>query len=582
MFVSLSWAGVPPPNNPVQPLAILQDQDAIQKLLGVDEGAKSIRLTELTQDILSFRLVAPWHAEYIESWLKREYVKELVCWGLELKCPESLIGLESEERSEPSHYVKGNGISLTHEDLATFKSKVDWNSFVNIYEPQRRAVITSETNAYLLPGALTITKPLHLSSNVAADDKNVQDHWYHGQPVYILGATNDQQWLYLMAGIDTSGWVHRRHVSFVTDDVIKTFTANMVMTKCCVSGVSEKFGSEIKLQRTSLLSRQGEHAPFTYVTVVQHVCISERDKHPFKIFPAQIDSVTLEDSTFCPVTDDALVLIEDHPRTRDFFFERLFAVMQGIEFSWGGGCREDAVVPACDTSKFVQTVCRDCMAVDIPRNSQGIIEQVKGGDLFDLPYGMALIRSYEHEGTLIIASAAAYGSEPVTNYVINLPGERKQAIGLCHSKLPTVIGSTDQNILHRQYVVELIRELGTTGDIFGGPGGKIFVYLGSTTINDIRLLAEEKMTDVDRVSIFFPDEDGSQSVLLMSGCPLGGWAPDRKAWDITGRAHIFGITPASPVVNVWLDSKIHVVNVLKESWLEKLWTKKKGHSSDAG
>ena len=188
----LTQAGLPPsPNNPVQPLAVLQDQDAIRQLLNVTESDKSVRLNDTGQDLLCFRLVAPWHEKYIESWLQQDYEKELVRFGLELKCPESLVGIKTEERSESSHYVKGNGISLTREDLSQYESEVDWSSFIKEYQPQRRAVITRETNVFMLPGALTVTKPLHLASNVAADDKNIQDHWYHGQPVYILGGNQE-------------------------------------------------------------------------------------------------------------------------------------------------------------------------------------------------------------------------------------------------------------------------------------------------------------------------------------------------------------------------------------------------------
>ena len=373
-----------------------------------------------------------------------------------------------------------------------------------------------------------------------------------------------------MAGIDTSGWVNYSHVAAVTDEVITEFTANLVMINRRMTGVSENLNAELKMQASSLLSRQGDQKHYTFRAAVRKICTAEREKHLFRVFPAQISLVKLYDQMQCLAADDELLLIADHPGTRLFFFERLFAVMQGVDFSWGGGCREDAMVPACDTSKFVQTVCRLCMGVDIPRNSQGIIQQPTGGDLFDLPYGRALIRSDEHDDAWVVASAKGFEKPPVVEYLIELPDNKKQTIRLCHSSMPSVISNSDQNILHKRYMVELIRELGCTGDIFGGPGGKIFVYLGSTTINDIRRLAEQKSSDVERISAFFPDEEGSQTVLLMAGCPLGGRSVDGAAWDITGCAHIFGISPASPVTGRWLETKIHLVRPFKVSWLEKI------------
>ncbi len=552
----VSVCGIASPNNPVAPMALLQKQVVIERLLGIqDEEDRAI--TDIKGDLLTGRLLAPWNEQYISDNL--DTVRRRVEAYFEYECPETL----AENELKDSSYIWAEGTPVLASELTELKNSIDWSEYRDQYDASRRVVIVESCNVHRFPNARLITKQLDQTSNVASDNKNNEDLWFSGQPAYIVATTKNRHWLLLMSGIDTLGWVAREHVATVSDDQCKQLKQNLMQVHQPVYGFA---GGEANwmglLHPGSLLVGTPEGG---YQLVYRKAVMT---REGYGVCPAVIVDVQIYNEDRSPLSKETQPFYTaKHVKSRRFFLDTLNSML-GSSFAWGAWTLEDQKRLSFDTSKFVEMAFQHGAGVKIQGNTKHILSS-QAGDLFKLDYVQAVIRTYpdpaaETESHWIVSTASAAGV--VDSYA--LPDSAKQ-IEVRHSKALNVHSpSTDQKIKHRQNIVHLIMESGKLGDAFGFTGG-IFIYLGHTTKGAIREQAIAEAQDQGRVNEFFPEEDDDQPILLMAGCPLGGRPPESDTWYITGCSHIFGISPKSKYFGRWLDKQVYLVRPFKKTALDE-------------
>ncbi|MGY0218671.1 hypothetical protein ACWJJH_15000 [Endozoicomonadaceae bacterium StTr2] len=539
------------PNTAIAPMALLQQQVVVEALLGMD-ARKEQPVTSVAGDLQSRRLVAPWNNIYVSERLQA--VRSRFEQYLEYECPASY-----EEPLQDKNYILANGLALLQKQINEWKQQVNWDFFNDQFDPGRRVVIVDACNIHRFPCADLITKQLDQTSNVASDNKNIEDYWFTGQPAYIVAATRDRQWLLLMGAMqEAQGWVHCRHAASVTAEQCEQLARSPALLQQGLSGRCEALNFDSYFQAGSLLIKHLSG----YQALLKKVAPAERARHSFDLYPAQLAEIELYDSAGKTLPEVAvrLPLSKTADKQNQAMFIQLLWPLLGKDFAWGGWQLQDQTRLSFDTSKFIQMSMRLCAGVEVPRDSQGILGG-QGDELFDLDYGVGIIRSYYSGDQSKRIITSALNAATIGEYAFN-----ETVTEIKHgSKLRPISSSITAQIQCRQQIIALIVELGKTGDIFGFPPGGEFIYLGHTTKAAIEQQAVAQNIDQPRVNEFFPHQQNDEPVLLFAGCQLGGSTPGENLWSITGCSHVFGVSAESPYYGKWLDRMVHLVRPFKKT-----------------
>lgn len=307
--------------------------------------------------------LSPWNASFINSVLNKPSPHDL--FTIEQHAFDSLKYSEEGNFGENyrSYSIAWFDTILNNMDLAQLKRRTS-------FESNRRAIATNNLLVRILPTSEVVFTGLgRAGSGYPFDNVQVSAIWA-GTPLYILGISQDQSWLFVQSP-SVIGWVPNNDIAYTNDAFIQKWTA-MAKNKLVAIGRTQL---PINVYDSTAVEKGRR---FTFNTYIGSVFPSSKSVSYYQgqqwhwLYVPMSDGNKNAFIRRVPIKDQDVVVMPLSPTPNNF--SRIIKQMQSRPYGWGNSYLYN------DCSAELKSLLTP-FGIWLPRHSS---DQLSAGETFDL------------------------------------------------------------------------------------------------------------------------------------------------------------------------------------------------------